>query len=69
MKRLICVFGFIGFIGINEVSASAWRYEMKYEKCNKVEAFFSVCRPTELYVACSEPAQTLCPGYGMASIQ
>jgi hypothetical protein len=69
MKRLICVFGFLGLFGVNEVSAEAWRYEMQYEKCNRVDTTFMVCRRTELYVGCSVPAQTLCPGYGMASIQ
>ncbi len=69
MKRLICVFGFIGFFGVNEVSADAWRYEMQYERCNRVDTTFMVCRPTELYIGCSVSAQTLCPGYGMAGIQ
>jgi hypothetical protein len=55
-NEIICVFGFIGFFGVNEVSADAWRYEMQYERCNRVDKTFMVCRPTELYIGCSVSA-------------
>lgn len=69
MKKLILLIGFIGMTGVSWGS-EPWKYEMQREACNRVEgASFYVCRPTELFVGCSVSAQTLCPGYGGASIQ
>lgn len=69
MKKFILLIGFIGMVGAAQAN-EPWRYEMVREACNRVEgASFYVCRSTELYVGCSVSAQTLCPGYGGASIE